>query len=43
MNMSAEERQKAVDQREAEKFKVQGNSAKASRAYRYAQTQALEA
>lgn len=32
-HMSSEDRQKVVDQREAEKFKVQGNSAMASRAY----------
>jgi tetratricopeptide (TPR) repeat protein len=38
-HMSAEDRQKIVDQREAEKSKVQGNSAMASRAY----AQALEA
>jgi tetratricopeptide (TPR) repeat protein len=38
-HMSSEDRQKVVDQREAEKFKVQGNSAMASRAY----AQALEA
>jgi tetratricopeptide (TPR) repeat protein len=38
-HMSSEDRQKVVDQREAEKSKVQGNSAMASRAY----AQALEA
>lgn len=38
-HMSSEDRQKTVDQREAEKYKVQGNSAMASRSY----AQALDA